>query len=1125
MNGERPQVNGQHLLNGATSTQHHQATEAKISRIDSSAVPSKPPAVHNAEPYTNGVLQNGPSTAQRSTLTTSLQQAPVEVLQLIGREHYLPMATMIHRTAQNCWNRLSSLVDQLSTISVPQQAPDPTRLSSAIVNNQTKANLDKKEHILQFADDQKADFIKLLVLLQWSKNGEDVRKAMNLNFWLMNRRFVYLQARDALAALKQDAPGFQIPNPDLSTAGDVLSLGKATGFPDIGYKEVKPLKRKQILSTLHKLNRTVGVRLALEEDLPVQMQNYHVHDGRATFLVDDEFELDLSVLEESPAAPFRVVDFRFTYSPRPNIPDPKRQEIEFVANSEIDRNGLYGCYDFFHNLAITTKLTELYKQALELSRNQWTGYLRAELLRRDLVVEYWHGRDAKKSWIEISVRSGRSAEAGIDSRTQPHLGVRWFREGKEVSEFDLDMDVANISFESILLQIVAQHINSILDSLYDRLTTAELFNEGGLLVGLSTSPVEPKDCALEMQMTQDVKIVATIDPVTGAIVLSPASDRANRLQADLNRARVKGEDLVPRLLNFRCILAEYSILRGMKDTCWQRLDSFRPTSNDIKAVFGIPMARVNLFRHPHWSSKYLVALTNNASGDRLWILNRSTQGKAASLANFRVVQEQQIPQHHELSTRFFDRFADYASGVVTLHCNAVQLQAISPNYKLPRVPDFEENYFLPALSFEIDGGQLSTVVDDTKASLRSRAALSGMVRVTYQDINATSKAASLSVELRCQMEADVLERLAMSNPDAQVTFAPKKGLVLLEVPTVIGESAISEIAQRVTRLNDVIACIRIVQSLSSTQLTAISMTAMKLVIKFGGNAESRMVVRFPGAIETPVLEFLPSGTDPHDCLVPQLSQQLANSQRSFSANLSDVLSALNITHPLIMAFHSLQQSRQPKAEGGEAGDAHMVRLHVLVRQPTMFALQFFASDAKGLAEDPKALSHERLLARFEVLPSVKHSGQWLLRPAIEEVSGYTRASFAAKGLRDTVRDEIFAKKGPCPDWIRLDMAAVCLKDKPQPLLDALHGVIVDWIKSNPVKVEDLPAAETTDLKKEQPKPAPPPKAKGNVNANRKPSGQPAKPQPNQIPKVNTQQNPKIVANKGPPKNKEVITLD
>ncbi|KAI9876940.1 MAG: mediator complex subunit, partial [Watsoniomyces obsoletus] len=149
---------------------------------------------------------------------------------------------------------------------------------------------------------------------------------------------VYEEARRALAVLKEEAHNFQIQNPDLATAAEVLSLGKVKSFPNIGYEVTKPLRRKQILSTLCRLSRTVTIRLALEDGLPLPLRNYRVQDGRATFVVQNEFEVDLSVVQEAPTAPFRIVDFRFTFSPRPTITEDKRQEIEFIANAEIDKN-------------------------------------------------------------------------------------------------------------------------------------------------------------------------------------------------------------------------------------------------------------------------------------------------------------------------------------------------------------------------------------------------------------------------------------------------------------------------------------------------------------------------------------------------------------------------------------------------------------------------------------------------------------------------------------------------------------------------------------------------------------------------------------------------------------------
>jgi mediator of RNA polymerase II transcription subunit 14 len=1109
MNGERPQVNGQHLLNGVTSTQHHQAAEAKISRIDNTRPHGKQPPNESAQPYTNGILPNGTSASrQNANLENGLQQAPLEVLQLIGRTSYLPVSTMIQRTAQNCWNQLSLLVDQLSHVPVPAQVQDPTRKFGQTTNNQTKANLDKKDRILNFANDQKADFVKLLVLLQWSKNGEDVNKTMNLNLWLMNQRWLYMQARDALAQLKQEAPGFQIPNPDLEGAADILSRGQTNSLAQVGYEVLKPLKLKQIRSTLRNLTRIVSVRLALHESLPLHMQQYHVHDGRATFDLQHEMEVDLSVLEDSPTSPFRVVDFRFTYSPSPRISELKRQEIEFIANSEIDRSGLQGCYDFFHNLALTTKIAEFYNQALDLSRNQWSGYLFPEIPRRDLVVEYWRGRDVKKSWIEISIHSGQNAQG----QSHPFLAARWFREGIEAKELDLQIDPAVISFDSVLLQVLAQHTYHALDAAYQKLILSGVFARGGLSVELSGSMFEPQDCVLEVQMTANTRIALAIDPVTGSIIVSPASEKANRLQMELNRSRLKVEDLVTRLLNFRCALVEESILNAVKTSSWQRLDTFKPTTNDIKTLFHVPMVRANFFRLSTWSNRYLVAVTSNTIFDQIWILHRSIHDTNASLANFRVIQQQTIPLECRLSTFYFDAFADYASGVVVLHSNADRLQQTSVRYRLPHIPSFEENYHLPELSFEPQKS-LPTHSPDKSPT----------VQVAYLPARVSTASASVLVKLRAQVESTALQHLANTDQSGDFEFAPRDGLVSFQVPVQVGEPAIDEIVQRVTWLNDVMVCVQIIQLHENSSLLSLTMTTMNLSLKLRENDETSMVVHFPSATEIARLEFIPAASNPHSYLASQLSQLLADPRRSFAANLSSVLSALHMIHPLVMALRNLQRLVEVESSGGSNG-APSIRLHVLARQPTMIALQFFMSSIPIVKNQQGTVAgHGRLLARFEILPSLKYNGQWLIRPAIEEINAYTRPSFAAQELKDRVKEEIFAKKAPCPDWIRLDTAAVFLRDRPRPLLDMLHAIVVDWAQKNPIKAGESVPVESPSSTKKQSQPVPS-QVNGTSKNARNVSGQAAKPQPSQI-NANAQRTKSVGTNKIPAKSKEVITLD
>ena len=172
----------------------------------------------------------------------------------------------------------------------------------------------------------------------------------------------------------------------------------------LGYKPPKALTTKSTLKKLQKLNRIIGVRLALYDQFPYSFQTYRVHDGRVTFYVAGEFELDLSVGQENQSSQFFFVDIRFLFFP--SSPVPKGwvlNELDMKVNDVLRDKGLFGCFGFLHNLVLTNKIQALFKQAANLARGPWSDVLRAELLHRTLVVQYWASKPGPKSWIEIGI--------------------------------------------------------------------------------------------------------------------------------------------------------------------------------------------------------------------------------------------------------------------------------------------------------------------------------------------------------------------------------------------------------------------------------------------------------------------------------------------------------------------------------------------------------------------------------------------------------------------------------------------------------------------------------------------------------------------------------------------------
>ncbi|RMZ86800.1 hypothetical protein DV736_g5971, partial [Chaetothyriales sp. CBS 134916] len=1050
MNGDRPQANGQHTPNGITSTHHHQATEALIARP--LAISNGPVfKVEEAKPYMNGIHQPPLSPPGQ------LDQAPPEILDLVSSEHYLPIATIINRRAQSTWHGLSRLIDVLAAFDVPMHIAPP----GTPIKNQSRENVEKKDRILQFIKHERNDFIKLLVLLDWGKKADQVAKTISISNWLDRRREAYWAAAGSLAALKRDALLFQIPNPDLATAGEVLSAGRVSALADMGYRKPSPLSAKQILTVLKRLNRTLSVRLALQEDLPRHFSRFAVHDGRVTFAVPGEFEVDLSVLEDSAESPFQFVDFRFDFDPRPAVPDPLRDEIERISNHQLVEKGLPGCYDFLHELTLSNKLVELQKQALDLARSQWSGHIKVDMLRRNLIVHYWPNRLAAKSWLDIGVNK---ATANAPSR----IAVKWFREGKQASDFEPEFNVSELSLESLLSQTIAQHCNLILDSIYDRLVDTAIFKEQELWIEQSSSDFTPEASFLQIQVTKGQEIGIAIDPITGNLDISPASERAHRFQLELNRSKDLSQDFVPRLLTFRCALTEALVLAAVSSTAWERLEAFRPALADARRLFASQIARVNFFRHPTWSRDFLFAVSHGTDGDEIWILQLRSDGQTVSFAGSHVIHRETLAVNTDMTPEFFELLTIHASQLITVHANAEALSTRDWNSRQARRHRLQAKQDPLLLAFDIPArsGQ------DGPASVLAQ---SDHVLLHFADLDTQSRSCLLTAIVRTKADAGVLVQLSASNPDSRIAFAPDERQITFEIESIVGIPSIDEIVSQVTRLHDLTACVQTIQSLTTMTLATVSMTSMTVNYDLGDVQGQNLTISFPSTTAPARVDFQPVPSNLHTRVGPAMSRMLNNPGKPFASNMKDVISALTLTAPLMMALRDLEQSLRQPISGTASDPTRKIRVHVLVRQATMFAVQFFT------CPNPSASStrpQTRPLARLEILPQSPGKDLWLLRPAPDHFDQYSN-SFASPGLQRKIRQEIFAKSSP--DWMRLDNATLCLASRPQPLLKALKEVIIAWVD---VKGEE---AETVTVAQSQPPEVPtlklPPKVAAAVNQN------------------------------------------
>ena len=173
------------------------------------------------------------SNADTSMVDATILETPPELTHIT--QGFFPFTKLVNRSVQQCWNDLSDLVTELAEIQVPFQgsAAPSIPVNGKSPGSQSPENVHKKIRILEFAHGKRGDFIKLLVLSQWSRQAADVSKLIDIQGFVRSRHQAYAGALQWLGDMKRDLVRAQIANPDLKTALEVLSKGKIVAMSNV----------------------------------------------------------------------------------------------------------------------------------------------------------------------------------------------------------------------------------------------------------------------------------------------------------------------------------------------------------------------------------------------------------------------------------------------------------------------------------------------------------------------------------------------------------------------------------------------------------------------------------------------------------------------------------------------------------------------------------------------------------------------------------------------------------------------------------------------------------------------------------------------------------------------------
>ncbi|KAF2835909.1 MED14-domain-containing protein [Patellaria atrata CBS 101060] len=649
--------------------------------------PSSKSTVNGPSDLRNGAFVNGatPHGAGGSPPEpSSFSQLPPKISRLAD-EDFRPLSVLLTRTVQECFNDLGTTIEEMAAIPVPPQPRLPMTNGAgnmAVVNgngNMSEPNVTKKVKMMEFANHHRERFIKLLVLSQWAKHSGDVRSLIDLSIWLRSQVDMMTFAAQSFGNLKLEMHSAQVPNPDIQTALEVLSTGQASWLPDLGYLPPDPLTPERILKVLQDMNAILSIRINLHEELPHHLTDWSIGSGRATFRVPTEFELDVSVAGEEPSSPFFFIDIRLTFTPTPEKLDgPLLTELEHRANGILEKSGLSGCYDFFHNFVLTHKLSILRKQAYEMSMGAWADTIRVESIHRSVIVQYWtdFAHQGRKNWLEIGISSGRSKiYKSWKALETPKIGLRWWRDGVEVKDVDVTIDWGNLSMENILTSIIDLHIKRILGTIKSTILQSS-GNLSSLIVDVSTPTSNTADSELELQLcTSTCKFKGAIVHTTGRFALRPLNQVSVSAENQINALKDISLDAPTKLTGMLCMHLQVSIVKESELYGWKKLGNINIRTDAIRTKLKTEIVTYAFFRIRGWTSNWVIAATINLSGDSWWVIELDDASVGGSIITAHPLPNVSSTNETDgLSPTFFHKVERHATASLSFHITSQELR-------------------------------------------------------------------------------------------------------------------------------------------------------------------------------------------------------------------------------------------------------------------------------------------------------------------------------------------------------------------------------------------------------------------------------------------------------------------
>lgn len=889
-----------------------------------------------------------------------LKQLPPEIEHIT--EDFHPLSRLFGRASQECYNALNDLLSKLSEVSdAPQANGVPVAGTSGPASD---ASAQMRTRWLEFAHRQRQRFIKLLVVSQWSRRAPDVSQLIDIFNWARKQEELFNFAELSFGNVKRGASVARVPQPNISTALEVLRQDRQPELSDLDYLPSKPLPAKEVLDTLQNLNVLLHVRLNLHETLPPYLRQYSISNGKVTFTVPQEFEVDLAIADEDPDAQFWFQDVRLLFTSTSGLPAGQLgSSIEQRVNSALATHGLAGCFEVLHEFALTLKITTLRQQALQLSRGSWAGALKVEQLNRSLVVQYWSERPGKKSWIQIGVKKGQPAKYESWEGYWPStLFVKWMRHGKEVHDISLPMDILDASTERILNSIIAQHITSTFTTLKGSTTRSNKQATSLAIPALLKSAVEPAECALRLPPRSNIHFTVLIEPVSGKFVLQPASMTSSRFENELNSLPDPVASLPSLAERWQASEVRQRIKDQVESAGW--LINAVPGANrdSVRKALGPDIIEVTFIKKAHWgSSPWHIVIASQPAFESLWLARVTREGGSVQIREKEPLEglstTSLLEPGSEWAIQKLEGLAVTTISILTIRRRLMRL-GISSSLQQATQPSLisPSSLIIDTKALLHHSGREVQILADSKIILEN---------ATYSDTSADVKSLTFVAtgRLRKSVAATgVLDGLK----GRDFSFTPN-GPFSLNLKSELGSSTVVDLLisrlRRIERLGILLNVMR------SYNIKCHSVELNTVTFEYATNG-LRAVLAFEdsGILK---LERLEPRANPHNRIMRSISGRLKSMRSDIATAFNDLLRLLVFTLPLLQTFDAL-----------EIGDPGASRSRITTHGVPRYAIRYPQSDVT-LTMD--LVSHRGEAFWYAVIHPSNHTG--VSRPSCSKFVG------------------------------------------------------------------------------------------------------------------------------------------